>query len=367
MAIPFGYLITVGIVAAGTYCALVAPARPRFLWPVTYRLGVLVSQVPFLVGYLLAGATAQTFAEGGIRGPVGWAAVGAAAVTVVGLAAVVRRALASGARDLPWARILFAPFAVRRRGVTRVRNLRYGPHGRRNLLDVYRPANPTGRTLVYFHGGGYFSGRKNREARLLLYRLASRGWTCVSANYRLRPRATFPDHLADAKKVIAWAREQGVAQGPVVVAGSSAGGHLATLCALTPGDPRYQPGFEDADTSVDAAVSLYGFYGHYYGDVEDSSPFDHLRPDAPPILLAHGDRDSLVPVAQARDLATRLRETSTSRVTYLELPGAHHAFDLFVSIRFAALVHKIEDFLADTVPVSRSRNVTISEGVTFRR
>ena len=259
MSNPFGYLVTVGVVATATYCALVAPTRPRFLWPLTFRLGLLAGELPFLVGYLLVGSTVLAFAEDDIAGPAGWAGVAVAAVTVLGLAEVVRRALVSGARDLPWARILFAPFAVRRRGVTREANLRYGPHGRRNLLDVYRPARPTGPTLVYFHGGGYFSGRKNREARALLYRLAAQGWVCVSANYRLRPRTTFPGHLVDAKKAIAWVREQGVAQGPVVVAGSSAGGHLATLCALTPGDPRYQPGFEQADTSVAAAVSLYGY------------------------------------------------------------------------------------------------------------
>jgi acetyl esterase/lipase len=56
--------------------------------------------------------------------------------------------------------------------------------------------------LVYFHGGGYFSGAKSREARLLLEGLASRGWVCVSANYRLIP-AQFPAQVEDAKRVIA--------------------------------------------------------------------------------------------------------------------------------------------------------------------
>ncbi|MCT2586927.1 alpha/beta hydrolase [Actinophytocola gossypii] len=357
MPIPLGYLVTVGVVATATYCALVAPTRPRFLWPLTFRLGLLAGELPFLVGYLLAASTALAFAEGDIAGPAGWAGAAVAVVTVLGLAEVVRRSLASGTRGLPWARILFAPFAVRRRGVTRAANLRYGPHGRRNLLDVYRPARPTGPTLVHFHGGGYFSGRKNREARALLYHLAAQGWVCVSANYRLRPGTTFPGHLVDAKQAIAWVREQGIAKGPVVVAGSSAGGHLATLCALTADDPRYQPGFERADTSVAAAVSLYGYHGRYYGDVEDSSPLDHLRPDAPPILLAHGDRDALVPVADARDLAARLRATSANRVDYLELPGAHHCFDLFLTYHLATLIPRIEEFLRDTVPAAEPRNV----------
>ena len=45
------------------------------------------------------------------------------------------------------------------------------------------------------HGGALFMGRKNRQSLPLLYRLASQGWVCISASYRLRPAVTFPDHL----------------------------------------------------------------------------------------------------------------------------------------------------------------------------
>jgi hypothetical protein len=112
-------------------------------------------------------------------------------------------------RRLPWFRILFLPIFVRRRDIERLPDIRYGDAGRWNLLDLYRPRfqPPTGPTLVYLHRGGFFSGRKSREARPLLYRLASQGWVCLSANYRLRPAATFPGHLIDLKKVIAWVRE----------------------------------------------------------------------------------------------------------------------------------------------------------------
>ena len=106
---------------------------------------------------------------------------------------------------------------------------------------------------------------RTRRRRPLIYRLASQGWVCISANYRLSPAATFPDHLIDVKKVIAWVREHGHEYGAdpmiVFVAGSSAGGHLASFAALTPNDPAFQPGFEAADTSVSAAISLYGYYG----------------------------------------------------------------------------------------------------------
>jgi acetyl esterase/lipase len=169
-----------------------------------------------------------------------------------GMAARLRHRLA-------FARILFGPWLVRRRDVERVANISYGDAGKRNLLDVYRRrSHPSGGpTMVYLHGGGYFSGRKNREARPLLYRLTSQGWVCISANYRLRPAASFPDHLIDVKKVIAWVREHGHEYGAdpavIFVAGGSAGGHLASLAAVTPNDPAFQPGFERADTSVTAA------------------------------------------------------------------------------------------------------------------
>ena len=173
---------------------------------------------------------------------------------------------------------------------------------------------------------------------------------CISANYRLSPAGTFPDFLIDVKKVIAWAREHGPEYGadPAVVfaAGSSAGGHLAALAALTPNDPVFQPGFEGADTSVTAAISLYGYYGPLGDGQVPSSPVAYVRTDAPPFFVAHGDRDTLVLVEDARLFVERLRSTSSKPVVYAELPGGHHTFDLFHSLRFEAVVDGIEAFAA---------------------
>jgi acetyl esterase/lipase len=380
---PLGYLAGMLIAGGMTLMALAPPRLPGPLNAVSYRLGLVINELPFAFICLLTASTLLAFSQGDIRHPGGWAAFGLAVLAATGLAVVARRgaqagpavagaldeALGQGWRgaidtDLarwlrhrpPYARILGWPFALRPRGVVRVRNLRYGNAGRQNLLDVYhhRSRPPGAPTLVYFHGGGYYSGHKHHEALPLLHRLASQGWVCVSANYRLRPRATFPDHLVDAKKVIAWirehAREYGGDPATVFVAGSSAGGHLATLAALTPDDPALQPGFEGADTSVTAAISLYGYYGRYYdGDSTEeipSTPFAYDATDAPPIFIAHGDRDTLVPVGMARHLATRLRSMSANPVVYAELPGGHHAFDLFHSPRFESVVDGIEAFAA---------------------
>jgi acetyl esterase/lipase len=134
----------------------------------------------------------------------------------------------------------------------------------------------------------------------------------------------------------------------VFVAGSSAGAHMAATAALTPNDSRFQPGFEEADTNVAGAICLFGYYGPVDRGRQPlpSSPLDYLRPDAPPILVAHGEWDMLVPVEQARLLSKRLRDVSESPVVYAELPKGPHNFDLFHSIRFEILIDGIEAFAA---------------------
>ncbi|WP_392840587.1 alpha/beta hydrolase [Streptomyces sp. LN500] len=238
------------------------------------------------------------------------------------------------------------------------------PAGRRDLLDIYRrrDAPQNAPVLIYFHGGHYTSGAKNCEARPLLYRLASQGWVCISANYRLRPQTTFPGHQIDAKKVIAWVREHAPEYGAdpsrLFVAGSSAGSNLASLCALTPNDPVFQPGFESADTSVTAAICLYGYYGHFFGEEPDETPspyqpYAYLNPGAPPFLIAHGTRDALATVEAARNFVAQLRRVSESTVVYAELPGGQHAFDLFHSPRFEAVVDGVESFAAWVLAASQ--------------
>lgn len=81
--------------------------------------------------------------------------------------------------------------------VERVLDITYAKVGRVDLkLDVYRQrTHPTGcPTLLQIHGGAWIIGSKNEQGIPLMLHMAARGWVCVSANYRLSPRATFPDH-----------------------------------------------------------------------------------------------------------------------------------------------------------------------------
>ena len=156
-----------------------------------------------------------------------------------------------------------------------------------------------------------------------------------------------------------------------LITGGSAGGHLAALAALTPNDPEYQPGFEEVDTSVQAAAPMYGVYDftntsdrrhaatrHRMRTLEwfvmkrkfersafeSASPHFRISPSAPPFFVVHGSNDSLASVAETRRFVERLRSVSTQPVVYAELPGTQHAFDVFHSIRSAYVVEAIERF-----------------------
>ena len=278
-------------------------------------------------------------------------------------------------------RDLLLPFAYRDRRVEKVKHIQYAPGaGRRHQLDVWRPRGGATRAPVLFqiHGGGWIIGDKKQQALPLMAHLAANGWVCVAANYQLSPRVQFPGHLVDCKLALKWIREHVAEYGGdpdfVVVTGGSAGGNLAALVALTQNDPRYQPGFEDTDTSVTAAVTIYGVYdmaevfyipganergSHWMarrvmGATPDedperyrqATPIHQVRADAPPFFLIHGDKDVVVPVDQARRLADGLREVSNKPVVYAEIPGATHAFELFHSVRTGNAVNAIDRFLA---------------------
>lgn len=300
------------------------------------------------------------------------------------------------APGVDWAQILL-PFPIRRGGeVERIRDIVYSEEGGHRLrLDVYRPRDRPLRapTLLQIHGGGWVLGSKNEQGLPLMLHLARRGWVCVSADYRLSPRATFPDPLIDVKRALAWVRSEGVAYGVdpecVVITGGSAGGHLASLAALTPNDPTYQPGFEDADTRVQACVAFYGVYdftdhGKHqrnrglvrllerqvmkcrFDDARErwqrASPFHCVGADIPPFFLIHGDQDTLVPVAEARAFAAALRAASPGQVCYAEIPGAQHAFEIFPSLRTTFVVHGVERFLAWVVTAARAANAAVPAG-----
>ena len=273
------------------------------------------------------------------------------------------------------------PFDFRDDGVRVISDVPYSEAGRRGHLDIYLPAGDDAikdaPVLLQVHGGAWTVGAKEHQARPLMNHMAARGWVCVAINYRLAPRDPWPAHIVDVKRAIAWVRDNIADHGGdpdyLVITGGSAGGHLTALAALTAGDPDFQPGFEDADTSVQAAVPFYGVYDFagstglanaigmrdaFLGprvmqttctdapDVyEAASPILLITPDAPDFFVIHGELDSLVAVEQARLFVAELRRTSRRSVVYAELPGAQHAFEVFHSIRSANAVRAVDRYL----------------------
>ncbi|MCU1351286.1 MAG: carboxylesterase family protein [Acidimicrobiales bacterium] len=369
--------------------------------------GWLTSEAPLHAIGWQALATLGFARRGALRSPAGVTGLGVSLASWAALAQIYRTSLEAGDllgdalreglgdeleagrepmapdADVPLTRreLASGPFLrLKRKYVAKGPVLSYGEPGRRNQLDVWKradlPADAGAPVLLQVHGGAWVMGNKDQQAAPLMAHMCERGWVCVAINYRLSPRATWPDQIVDVKRAIAWVKANIADHGGdpdfVAITGGSAGGHLSALAALTPDEPAFQPGFEEADTSVVAAVPFYGVYdftnrdGTGRADMErfladrvfksrladdrdaweQASPMSWVGPDAPPFMIVHGTNDTLVPVEQARSFAAMLRAESKNPVVYAELPGAQHAFEVFQSPRTNASSRAVGRFLA---------------------
>lgn len=257
-------------------------------------------------------------------------------------------------------------------------SVRYGDHPSQ-LLDVWRPKElpvEPAPVLLFLPGGAWVHGSRMLQGYALMSHLAERGWVCLSIDYRVAPHHRWPRHITDVKAAIAWARANvdkfGGDRNFVAVAGCSAGGHLAALAGLTPNHPDLQGDLPDgSDTSVDAVVGIYGRYDWEDRSTEErvrfvdflervvvgrridrhpeiyrlASPIAQIHRDAPPFLVIHGTGDTVIPVEQARSFVDRLKAVSRAPVSYLELPGAGHAFDMTDGARTGSMATAIGLFL----------------------
>ncbi|MBJ7341683.1 alpha/beta hydrolase [Mycolicibacterium sp.] len=271
------------------------------------------------------------------------------------IAAEERRRRRGGVLRTSWAR---------RQYVKKTDIVRYGPH-RANVADIWHradlPRDGKAPVLLQVPGGAWAIGMRRPQAYPLMTHMTERGWICVSMAYRVSPRNTWPAHIIDVKRALAWVKENIAAYGGdpdfVAITGGSAGGHLTALAALTPNEPQWQPGFEEADTSVVAAVPIYGRYDWFSREGSgrpefiailqryivkkrfrenrqvylDASPITKVRSDAPPFFVLHGTDDSIIPVGEGREFAEALEQKSDNTVVYAEIPHAQHAFDFFGS------------------------------------
>jgi acetyl esterase/lipase len=354
--------------------------------------GVLLRGSPSAVGWLAGWLSAEfppltghALSQVGGRAATRWAAQRADQV----LTEALRDCLGAPYRDAVCHPVTAEPSEARRRGLLQAAghrrryagqtsNIAYGRRGRHHMLDIWRPPDlPAGHrapVLVQVPGGGWAINDKRGQAYPLMSQMVGLGWICVSINYRRSPRHAWPAHLVDVKKAIAWVRDHIAEYGGdpdfIAVTGGSAGAHLASLSALTARQPDLQPGFEDADTSVQAVAPYYGVYDFTdprkmheimlpflenfvmqtrYDDnpglFESASPISHVHGCAPPFFVLHGENDSVVPSAQARSFCAALRSAGAGTVAYAELPKTHHAFDTFSTARSQLAAEAVADFL----------------------
>ena len=335
-----------------------------------------------------AGWLGLAFAVAGWIGLVGLGVSGlrAADVTAAAVAEVRSDAFPVPTQPTPaawgrWWRVTRA-IPMKSRAVRAIKNIDYWGDGRRrHRLDLYKSRlvpREHAPVMVYVHGGGWVIGDKREQGKPMMFELVARGWVCIAINYRLSPKAAWPDQIVDVKRALAWVKQHVAEYGGdpdfIAISGGSAGGHLCALAALTAGDPAFQPGFEEADTSVQASVPFYGvmdltsspegsaIFGPGLVEMLEktvmkvkeadhpelfraASPTYRVHADAPPFFVLQGANDTLVPVETARTFVQRLRAVSGSPVAYAELPLAQHAFDVVASLRCLATTSAVGDFL----------------------
>jgi acetyl esterase/lipase len=279
------------------------------------------------------------------------------------------------------------------------------PNSDRKLLcDVWQPPEGVARSglaLIYFHGSGWWVFDKDLGTRPFFRQLASQGHVIMDVAYRLCPEVDIYGMIGDVKRAVAWmkanaARYQ-INPERVILAGGSAGGHLALLAAYTPDHPLLTPpDVRGSDLSVRAVVSYYGptdlracyqrtgqarlvglpkvevglpgaaemkknmtdagrldtLLGGHPDEVpavyDLASPVIHAQTDCPPTLLIQGESDVIAPAAATRELHRKLVECGVPAVNII-YPLTNHAFDMLlpqVSPPTHAALYYLERFLA---------------------
>lgn len=244
------------------------------------------------------------------------------------------------------------------------RDIEYAKAGNYSLtLDLYLPEKDATPLVIWVHGGAWRSGSKER---MPLGGLIERGYAIASLNYRLSPVAKFPAQAHDIKAAIRFLRaresDYGYDASRFVIAGASAGGHLAALVGVTNGHAELEGTVGDHDGVPSTVHAIVDFYGptnfltilkqstpHGLGvripalqlllraqpeDVPDlarlASPVWHIDENDPPLLLIHGDQDPQVPINQSHELEGAYREKGLKHQVLFEvIHGGGHGGEMF--------------------------------------
>jgi acetyl esterase/lipase len=211
-------------------------------------------------------------------------------------------------------------------------------------LDVWQADRPgRGRLgVVWAHGGGWVSGdRANWSLPKWGRWMSDMGTTMFSVDYRLPTngsgmRALTPavkaQEAADVKCALGWVRahaaEYGVDPTNLVLAGDSAGAHLAMLTAYTIGTPNLPPSCPVSVAPVKAVLSLYGITYSNNPVENDVMPINYVRQGLPPTLLIQGVNDHTVAPTNAPRMASQLAAAG-DEYEIVQLPFTDHLFDIY--------------------------------------
>lgn len=210
-------------------------------------------------------------------------------------------------------------------------------------LHVYKPKgwskSDRRPALAYFFGGGWVKGSTDHSIGWARW-AAQLGMVGIAPDYRVKDRfGTSPlEAVADARAALKWvedhATELGIDSTKIVVAGNSAGGHLALWTAIA----KPPPGSSDSESPPTKPVALLlsspvsdttegkGYMPSRFGpNAAGLSAIDHLDEKMPPVLLFHGDADQVVPQRQSLALRDKLIATGNS-CEFIDVPGGSHNF-----------------------------------------
>lgn len=221
--------------------------------------------------------------------------------------------------------------------VQRTNAIAYGKRGEETLaLDVLRPAKPNGVGVLLLVSGGWKSGKPGSFSEWMAAPLIRRGYTVFPVYHVSQPKATIMDIVEDmhraARFVRHHAKDYGVDPNRLGVTGGSAGGHLSLMLATRggPGRPDAMDPVDRESSAVQAAAIFYpvtdllnlGKSRENPGDGgppksfvkgfgsaatnmalwkvvgRETSPLYHVTSNLPPVLIYHGDADTLTPLEQ---------------------------------------------------------------------